>query len=128
MVACLPSKVLVGWTVKILMYVMSTPGTHPLDDPPPDDPPAEPEPPPDEPPVGSPRGGMDGGGGGDGALGAGGGFGTAGHGMGCLSWIVIPWSFTATGWPFAVTCPATTWASPPAPGTDLLTAPSAPPP
>src|SRR5258708_14151567 len=102
------------------MYVMPTRGTHPLDDPPPADPRAEPEPRPDKHPVGGPRGGMDGGGGGDGALGAGGGFGTAGHGMGCLSWIVIPWSFTATGWPFAVTCPATTWASPPAPDTVLV--------
>src|SRR5258708_37943278 len=109
------------------MYVMSTPGTHPLDDPPPDDPPAEPEPLPDEPPVGSPRGGMDGGGGGDGALGAGGGFGTAGHGRGCLSWIVIPWSFTAPGWAVAVTCPATTWASPPAPDTVLVAATCRPP-
>jgi hypothetical protein len=65
-------------------------------------------------------GGTTGGGGGDGALGAGGGFGTAGHGTGCLSWIVTPWSFTATGWPFAVTCPAVTWASPLAPETVLV--------
>src|ERR1700737_1690947 len=101
---------------------MSTPGTQPaLDEPPPEDPPDEPPPDPPEPPPGSPpSGGRTGGGGGDGALGAGGGLGTDVHGTGCLSWMVTPWSVTATGCPFAVTWPPTTWASPLAPETVLV--------
>src|ERR1700737_2800948 len=39
------------------------------------------------------------------------GCGTAGHVIGCCWVMVTPWSLTATGWPFTVTCPTTTWAS-----------------
>src|ERR1700731_2521339 len=116
MVAWLPEMVLVGATVNSLMYVTSTPGTQPVVEPPPL---PEPEEPPLEPPPGSPPG-RAGGGGGEGTLGAGGGLGADGHGTGCLSWTVKPWSLTLTGWPFTVTWPATTCASPLAPETVLV--------
>src|SRR6202171_2166176 len=110
-VTWLPSTVLEGATVYSLMYVMLTPGTHPLGLPaPPDEPVPDP---PLEPPNGSPPNGT-GGDGAGGGLGPGGGLGTVWQGTGCLSVIVIPWSLTLTGCPFAVTCPPTTWASPPA--------------
>ena len=37
-----------------------------------------------------------------------------------MSWIVTPWSLTATGWPFAVTSPPVMCPSPPAPDIELV--------
>ena len=102
MVMWLPSTVFVGWTVNILMYVTSTPGTHPLLvepalegallelplDPLLGGPPGKPG-----------TGGITGGGGGGAGAGAGfgaGAFGTDEQGTGVLSSTVNPWSVTLT--------------------------------